>query len=684
MKRITWLILLSFTFFIGCGQRIPLKETEFTIQKKEKQRFYFTIERGYLLKAIVEQKGVDLGIKVFKKGDSNSLALFDSPNGEYGPEPINFESRADGEYFLEIAILDEDTASQGKYSIRQISIKKMGVIYDTAFSQGSSIVISGPSALTVENLKNLGMVWGFLKYHLPANAAGDFNWDAQLFRVMPKVIAAQSKADASKAIEQWVDAIGKPEACKSCKPVVYDGHVKMMPDYGDIFVNGNLDPSLIKKLAFIRDNRNQGTNYWVSMAAGIGNPIFDHENPYDKMVYPDAGYRLLGLFRYWNMIQYFFPYKYLIGNDWNKALTSFIPVFIKAKNSVEYTLACLEMIASVHDSHANIWSNETLNNYFGKNQVPVQAEFIENQLVVTNYKYDTLDIKDKLKIGDIIISINGRDVKEWVNQILYLTPASNLGVQLRALPGRTLLCTNEKSLTLQISRNNDKKQVVVSCIDAKKIDPFFDFNPNPGDSSFKIISNHIGYLYPGRYKNNQLEQIKKAFKETSGMIIDMRTYPSNFMPFTFGAYIKPKSSPFVKFTSGDVNAPGLFRFGDALSNGESNLEYYKGPIVELVNSFTQSQAEYTTMAFQTAPNYTVIGTMTAGADGNVSSIVLPGGIHTLISGIGVYYPNGDETQRVGIRIDMQISPTIEGIRNGKDELLEKAIEIINQKNKQKQ
>ena len=38
-----------------------------------------------------------------------------------------------------------------------------------------------------------------------------------------------------------------------------------------------------------------------------------------------------------------------------------------------------------------------------------------------------------------------------------------------------------------------------------------------------------------------------------------------------------------------------------------------------------------------------------------------------------------ETQRKGIRIDMEVIPTIEGIAKGKDELLEKAIEIINTK-----
>ena len=54
------------------------------------------------------------------------------------------------------------------------------------------------------------------------------------------------------------------------------------------------------------------------------------------------------------------------------------------------------------------------------------------------------------------------------------------------------------------------------------------------------------------------------------------------------------------------------------------------------------------------------------------------GLGTSISGIGIYYPDGTETQRVGIIPDIEIYPTIDGVSKGKDELLEKAIELINE------
>lgn len=96
----------------------------------------------------------------------------------------------------------------------------------------------------------------------------------------------------------------------------------------------------------------------------------------------------------------------------------------------------------------------------------------------------------------------------------------------------------------------------------------------------------------------------------------------------------------------------------------------------LVNEETQSRAEYSVMCLQTANNVITIGSQTAGADGDMSYIEFVGGYKSVMSGTGVYYPDGTITQRKGVKVDIEILPTIKGIQEGKDEVLEKAIEII--------
>ena len=104
--------------------------------------------------------------------------------------------------------------------------------------------------------------------------------------------------------------------------------------------------------------------------------------------------------------------------------------------------------------------------------------------------------------------------------------------------------------------------------------------------------------------------------------------------------------------------------------------HYTGEVAILVDESSMSQAEYTSMAFRVVHGAIVVGSTTAGADGNVSPFVLPGDLRTMISGIGVFYPNKAPTQRIGIVPNVEVEPTIAGIRAGRDEVLEEALRQI--------
>src|SRR5690606_34812107 len=134
---------------------------------------------------------------------------------------------------------------------------------------------------------------------------------------------------------------------------------------------------------------------------------------------------------------------------------------------------------------------------------------------------------------------------------------------------------------------------------------------------------------------------------TKGLVIDIRNYPSEFVVFTLGGFLVHGPVEFVRFTGADLSNPGAFHFGRPLTL-QPHPSPYKGKVVILVDEVTLSQAEYTTMAFRAAPGALVIGSTTAGADGNVSQFPLPGGLRSMISGIGVFYPDNRPTQRVGI------------------------------------
>lgn len=138
----------------------------------------------------------------------------------------------------------------------------------------------------------------------------------------------------------------------------------------------------------------------------------------------------------------------------------------------------------------------------------------------------------------------------------------------------------------------------------------------------------------------------------------------------------PHEYDFVKFTRSDSVLPGLYKFMESYKIGNLNKNFYKGSKIILVNELTQSHAEFMTMMYKCSPNTIVIGSQTAGADGDIISVYLPGGILTSFTGLGVYYPDGRETQKTGIIPDITITPTIQSIRENRDLVLEKAIELL--------
>jgi hypothetical protein len=551
--------------------------------------------------------------------------------------------------------LDEVPIDNAPLSVTE----KYRAISDTAFSKSSGIAKIDATPQNIKYLALLGQLWGFLKYHHPAIARGDYNWDAELFRIMPKVLKARQNNELSVTLERWVDSLGKPASCTNCQPISAIKDIAVMPNYGSLFNNQVFAPALTAKLKYILTNSNNTDNYYVTMGSMI--PAMKHEKSYENIASPDAGYRLLSLFRYWNMIQYFSPNRNIIPGGWNSKLTGYIPQFIKAETKLNYVKTMARLVSATRDTHAFLGGNALYDNNLGKYRLPVKAQFIGNQLIVSGYYKDTLKVKNNFKPGDIITAINGMAVGHLVQQYLPYLSASNNAAAMRDMPGTHLL--RGKDSVFKITLLRDDRAVTVT-------------QQAAGLSELEFYKGDFGgdVAKPG-YTNGDYEGLKKLFAATKGIIVDLRCYPTADMITKFGDFIRPDSAIFIKFTHTFINHPGLFVYSSGSPVGSRSKDYYKGKVVVIVNAKTQSNAEFVTMAFQTAPNVTVIGSTTAGADGNIVLLPLPW-FTTYQSGIGVFYPDGTNAQGAGVKIDHVIHPTIQGIKAGRDELLEKAKEMV--------
>ncbi|HYG53365.1 MAG TPA: S41 family peptidase [Flavobacteriales bacterium] len=539
------------------------------------------------------------------------------------------------------------------------------------FDEGSRIDKIELVDQKTNDLVLLGQIWGFLKYYHPAVCRGEYNWDYELFRILPEILDSKNPVNRDEILLDWIKNLGdvKPQKVKTSTK----HEVKLLPDFSWM-KKKSISDELIDQLLLIKNAERTDSSYYIGLYKDTGIPKFKHEDAYASMKCPDVGFRILCLYRYWNIIQYYFPYKYLIGEDWNNVLREFVPKFVNANSEYNYQLTVIALLAKVHDTHATTYScQKAIYDYYGNYLPPLKVTFVEDKVLVIDYLNEEAGKASGLIKGDIIEKINGKPINEIIKERLPLTPASNYPTQLRKI-APDLLRSNKKTVSIEFRRNDSIFKVTVEAKPA-----WFRNHVNRPDTCFKWLPDSIAYLYMGTLKEEYVKNEFSKIGSPKGLIIDFRCYPACAILYLLEHGLMPEPKEFVKFTMPSIKQPGLFEFLDSYTIGKKNENYYKGKIVIIVNEETQSAAEFYSMGLRIAPKAIVIGSTTAGADGNAPPILLPGDIETYISGIGVYYPDGKETQRIGIVPDIVVKPTIQGIKEGRDELLEKAVELINEK-----
>jgi len=543
---------------------------------------------------------------------------------------------------------------------------------DHQFDGGSGIALTNLTPIQIDNLAMLGKVWGFLKYYHPQVTSGKLHWDYELFRILPGVLAAPDAGSAQRIMVQWIAGLGHIEPCRTCVTLSESG-IELRPDTAWIHNQVLLGKDLSMAMLSIEMNRVDSPQFYVSLMQGPGNPSFDHELSYGNIKYPDAGFQILALYRLWNIIEYWAPYRELVGENWDDVLREFLPRIALAQTSDDYQRELMALIATVHDTHANLWSSLKVRPPVGDCRLALNTRFIDGNAVVASLASTDAAAADGFKRGDVITELDGQPVDNLVASWTPYYADSNQAARLRDM-GRAMTNGACGPVTVGIRRGSATLSVKAQRLPAASMAAIQTTHDLPGDT-FRLLSPDVAYLKLSSIKAGDIGRYLELAANTKGLIIDIRNYPSSFVVFDLGSHLVDKSTQFVKFTKGDLSSPGAFHWELPLYL-EPEAPLYHGKVVVLVDEVTQSQAEYTTMAFRASPRTVVIGSTTAGADGNVSAIPLPGGMRGAISGIGIFYPDGKPTQQVGIVPDVKVWPTINGIRDGRDEVIEEAVREI--------
>lgn len=521
-----------------------------------------------------------------------------------------------------------------------------------------------------ENIQYFSKIWGFLKYYHPEVATGKLDWDKEFVKTLPEIRSLNTKEGQSAFYLNWIAQLGKIKECKKCSRVSEKEYSSKNFDLSWLD-NDFFTPDLQKKLRDIEKNRFYGKNHSVTTKKKIGNVVLNEES-YENLKFPNEDFRLLDLVRFWNIIEYFYPYKYLTNQKWEDVLLEMIPVFINADSQEGYDLARLELVSKLNDTHAFFTVHET--NNFGLKWIPSTFYITNDSVPVISKPYnDSLAKLNGLKAGDKITAINGVGVKEVIQAKSKYIPASNTASTFRQLQ-HAVFNGNSDSVHIRIDRSGKLIDKQIGRYPAEMLH----HSETETSQPFKIIEGDIGYIRLNMMEISRKEvtDLTKKYKQECprAIIFDLRAYPpysSNLLDI-----LGSPQKTFVKRLLPDISYPGKFYWEEALKSGGKNKNPYTGKVIILVNEYTQSRGEYITMLLQAFDNSTTVGRTTAGTDGSVSQYSFLGNRETMFTGAGIYYPDKTPTQRKGVKIDVVVEEDYKSITEGSDKILDTALELL--------
>jgi len=528
-------------------------------------------------------------------------------------------------------------------------------------------------------------VWGFVKYYHSAVSTCSVNWDSVLLHTLPLVRNATSNAEFNDALDTMLAAAGPMALSTTYFPDTLPPALKRNRDWA--WINAPIfRPGIKAILDTIKNNfrphmgcrvdyNSTGNGYnWGGYLNFMKDSLMLGMNIATTL--PSSNQRQLLLFKAWNVIRYFNPYNYVLDVPCDSILANCVLPMDTASTTLSYYHQWMRFTHQLDDAHVeDLSGNRTISPVPGLYTPRIRLKHTGGEYVVIK------SLEPGIVPGDVLVSADGKTVAQLETE---LSPFYSYGSE--PILRRTMCfymlgrLANGTIETLVITDSTGTNHTFnVPCVSRNAYSSLFYDDYYPADSllttDWTIMPCDIGYINIGNITSAEATTAYATLQHAPAIIIDIRNYPIDDVAWTLGDLMYPAPTFFSKLAIPDVQYPGTYFWEYDYRGVNSPAAPYAGPVIVLVDEQTQSAAEYSTMILKALPNCTILGSHTAGADGNVTWLGLSNDQRLGWTSMGVYYPNGDSTQRIGIVPDTVKYLSKEGIRHNRDELLEKALDM---------
>ncbi len=380
-------------------------------------------------------------------------------------------------------------------------------------------------------------------------------------------------------------------------------------------------------------------------------PGFDARRPAD---------RLGNLAILWNVFQHFYPYFDQVPTDWERVLDQAIARTLEDHDRASHHETLRWTVAQLHDGHGHVFDTRSQ-----QEVAPLRFVEAEGRVFVLAVRSE---LTSEVRAGDEVESVGGRPVGEVLSARAGLISGSPQWRRQRALHELVL---GPAGGTLELGLIRDGRRIEAS-VPLGRQGPTLELPEPIGE-----MADGVFYVDLGRVRWPVIEARLGELAAARGVVFDLRGYPEgNHMVLQHLTAAPLQSAKWNVPMSIYPDREALVGYGTSgrwdLAPAEPRL---RGRPVFLTGPGAISYAESVLAIVKHYRLAEIVGSPTAGANGNVNPFELPGGFR--VSWTGMRVVNHDDSQHhlLGVTPTCAVEPTVAGVLAGRDEVLEAGLAI---------